>query len=111
MHAVSYIGMLAAIYGTTQYIIMFGLYRKAEVEITNKAEFEKTLTRMIELLQDSGFGAQATVVRHLLTALIEDKKEFLKTIKGVDMWVDQGQFGKLVDLKLTRMSENFMDLL
>ena len=70
---------------------MLRLFKKVDIEITNKLEFEKTLTRLIELLRDNGFTGQANVVRQLLGALIrDDKGEFIKIITSVDMWGGAG---------------------
>ncbi len=70
---------------------MLGLFKHGDIQITNKLEFEKTLTRLIELLRDNGFTGQANVVRQLLRALtLDDKKEFIKIITSVDMWGGAG---------------------
>jgi len=70
---------------------MLGLFKRQNIQITNKLEFEMTLTRLIELLRDNGFKGQANVVRQLLGALTRDNKdEFIKIITSVDMWGGAG---------------------
>lgn len=70
---------------------MLGLFKKREIVITNKAEFEITLMKLIEILRDNAFRYQADAVRRVLSALsINDNHEFLKTIKSVDMWGGSG---------------------
>jgi hypothetical protein len=70
---------------------MLGLFKTKDIEITNKQEFEKTLTRLIELLENNAFTGQSTVVRELLDALQQgDRKTFLKIITGIDMWGGSG---------------------
>lgn len=62
-----------------------------DVQITNKPEFEKTLTRLVDILHDNAFTAQANVVRHLFDALTRnDTQDFLKIITSVDMWGGSG---------------------
>mgnify|MGYP003564291033 CR=1 FL=1 len=70
---------------------MIKLFKQKEIEVTNKEEFEKTLTRLIELLRDNAFSAQADAVRRVLAALLNsDTDKFLKTINSVDMWGGSG---------------------
>ena len=70
---------------------MFSLFKKKEIEIENKLEFEKTLIKLIELLRDNAFKPQAEAVRRVLNALTQNnKKIFLKTLNSVDMWGGSG---------------------
>lgn len=70
---------------------MIRLFKQREIKITNKAEFEETLTRLIELLRDNAFSPQADAVRRVLSAImVGDKDKFLKTINSVDMWGGAG---------------------
>jgi hypothetical protein len=88
---------------------MFGLSRTKEIEITNKAEFQNTLTRLIELLRDNAHEAQANVVQRLLDSLIqEDKKEFLKIITSIDMWGGAGAVWEVGVFKSGADEKEFM---
>ena len=70
---------------------MFGLFKQKKIAINNKQELIDTLTRICELLRDNGFNPQADAVKKPLHCLyLDDTKNFLTTLKTVDIWGGSG---------------------
>lgn len=70
---------------------MLGLFRRRQVEIINKDDLVVTMTRIVELLRDSGFTAQADAIRKPLQYLyLNDNEKFLKYLNTVDIWGGSG---------------------
>lgn len=70
---------------------MFGLFKRKNITILNKEELINSLSRIIELLQDSDFNEQADAVRKPLEYLIiDDKDNFLKYLMTVEIWGGAG---------------------
>lgn len=70
---------------------MFGLFKRKEITIVNKDELISTMTRIVELLRDNGFSAQADAVRLPLQYLYsDDKGNFVKYLLTVDIWGGAG---------------------
>lgn len=70
---------------------MFGLFKRKEIKIINKEELIETMTRIVELLRDNGFKAQANAIRKPLQYLYsDDEKNFVKYLLTVDIWGGAG---------------------
>lgn len=70
---------------------MFGLFKRKKIEIENKSELVKTMSQIVELLNDNGFICQAAAVEKPLQYLnYDDKKNFLKTFLTIDIWGGSG---------------------
>lgn len=70
---------------------MFRLFKRKEITIVNKDELISIMTRIVELLRDSGFSPQADAVRKPLQYLYSDDKEnFVKYLLAVDIWGGAG---------------------
>lgn len=71
--------------------VMFELFKLKDISIVNKDELIATMTRIVELLRDNGFSAQANAVRLPLQYLYSDDKEnFVKHLLTVDIWGGAG---------------------
>ena len=70
---------------------MCNLFKRKEIEITNKDEFILTMTRLVELLHANNHSPQAFAIQEPLQYLIaNDKNNFLKTLNTVDIWGGAG---------------------
>ncbi len=70
---------------------MFKFFKKKKVEITHREEWLDTFEKMITLLRDNAHVAQADCVRQIHGALYrKDVSDFLKKLRGVDMWGGSG---------------------
>jgi len=70
---------------------MFGVFKQKPITITNKKEVIKTLTRIVEILNENGHVGQAEAVNKPLQYLHQDNiDDFLKTFKTVDIWGGSG---------------------
>lgn len=70
---------------------MFGIGKRKITNISNKDLFIATLTRIVEILRDSGFTAQADAVRKPLECLvIDDVDHFVQSLMTVDIWGGSG---------------------
>ena len=87
---------------------MFGLFKRKEITINNKQELVATLTKLIELLCDSGFDAQANAVRKPLEYLYQDDTiNFLKFLKTVDIWGGSGAAWEVYPFNTTQRHREF----
>lgn len=70
---------------------MFGLFKRKEITLTNKDELIATMTRIVEILRDNAFSAQADAMRKPLQYLYtDDKDNFVKHLLTVDIWGGAG---------------------
>ena len=70
---------------------MFGLFRKKEVQISNRKALISNLTNIYDLLKDNGFLVQAEAIKKPLNYLQQDDiSKFLITLKTVDIWGGSG---------------------
>lgn len=70
---------------------MFGLFKRKEIIIVNKDELISTMTRIVDILHDTGFSVQADAVRKPLQYLYtDDKDNFAKHLLTVDIWGGSG---------------------
>ncbi|HTA62463.1 MAG TPA: hypothetical protein VK835_08405 [Bacteroidia bacterium] len=87
---------------------MFGLFKSKEITIINKDELILTMTRIVELLRDNAFGAQANAVRKPLEYLYADDKEnFLKQLKTVDIWGGAGAAWEVYGFQTKEIEKEF----
>jgi hypothetical protein len=84
------------------------LKRPPEITITNKAELIETMTRIVELLRDNGFSPQADAMRKPLQYLdADDKENFLKHLKTVDIWGGAGAAWEVAGFQTRQMELEF----
>ena len=88
--------------------IMFGLFKRKELNIINKEELIETLTQIIELLRDNGFTPQANAIRIPLQYLYNDDKEnFVKHLLTVDIWGGSGSAWEVYGFKSREVEKEF----
>lgn len=87
---------------------MFGLFKRKEIRIVNKEELIETLTRILELLRDNGFTAQANAIRKPLQYLYNnDEKNFVKYLLTVDIWGGSGSAWEVYGFKSREVEIEF----
>ena len=86
-----FIAGLVAAFSSFIWFIVIVTTKKPEISLKNKAELITTMTRIVELLRDSGFSPQADAVRKPLQYLYSDDKDnFVKHLLTVDIWGGSG---------------------
>jgi len=87
---------------------MFGLFNRKDIVIVNKDELISTMTRIVEILRDIGFSAQADAVRKPLQyLLIDDKDNFVKHLLTVDIWGGSGAAWEVAPFPSRQVEKDF----
>ena len=87
---------------------MFGLFKRKDITIVNKDELISTMTRIVELLRDCGYSAQADAVRKPLQYLyIDDKDNFVKYLLTVDIWGGSGAAWEVAPFPSRQVEKEF----
>ena len=87
---------------------MFGLFKRKTTIIANKQELVGTLSRIVEILNENGFNAQANAVNKPLQYLDQDDIDnFLKSFKTVDIWGGSGAAWEVGDFPTKQIEREF----
>ena len=79
-----------------------------KITITNKAELISTMTRIVEILRDNGFSAQADAVRRPLQYLYSDDiDKFLFGLNTVDIWGGSGSAWEVIPFQSEQVEKEF----
>jgi hypothetical protein len=88
--------------------IMFGLFKRKDITIVNKNELISTMTRIVEILRDNAFSAQADAVRKPLQYLYSDDKDnFVKHLLTVDIWGGSGAAWEVAPFPSRQIEKEF----
>ena len=87
---------------------MFNLFRKKTIEITQRTELNKTFEKMILLLRDNSFSAQADWVQKINESLNKnDISDFIKNLNSVNMWGGSGAVWEVGEFKTKNEEKEF----
>lgn len=103
-----FIGGLLAAFGSFIWFIVIVTTTKPKLLLNNKAELISTMTRIIEILRDNAFSAQADAVRKPLQYLYtDDIDNFAKHLLTVDIWGGSGAAWEVAPFPSRQIEKEF----